>query len=384
MKIVHYYVGMRLESGGTVRAVLDLCGALAASAHDVTLMTLDAADVPGQWRDGGAGFPQVQTLCRRIGRLPCLSGKAATQAGEWIGQVDVLHLHGPWDPVGLQLSRIARRAGVPYVVSLHGMLDDWCMARKALKKRLYLRAVGQRLLEQAACVHCTAQAERDQSRKWYPRGRSHIVPLIFDLTPFERLPGPQLARETYPQAFSGEPVVLFVGLMNPLKRIELLIESAALLREDGHELKTLIAGSGDQRYEGRLRRLVQQLRLEDRVEFLGFVSGLEKLSLYQAADVFVLPSRHENWGFVIVEALLCQTPVITTRGVAVWRELEDGGGAVVVEDTPRALAAAIVTLVSDKARCQDMGEAGGDWVRRSLAVDELVGQYVSLYERAAR
>jgi glycosyltransferase involved in cell wall biosynthesis len=210
------------------------------------------------------------------------------------------------------------------------------------------------------------------------------VPLIFDLTPFERLPGPQLARETYPQAFSGEPVVLFVGLMKPLKRVELLIESAAILREDGHEMKVLIAGAGDQRYEGRLRRLAQQLRLEDRVEFLGFVGGSEKLSLYQAADVFVLPSRHENWGFVIVEALLCQTPVITTRGVAIWQELEEGGGAVVVQDTPRALAAAIVTLVSDQTRRQDMGQAGRDWVRRSLDVDELVGQYISLYGRAAR
>lgn len=384
MNIVQYYVGMSFEGGGTVRAVLDLCGALAASGHDVTLMTLDAADVPGQWRDGGGVFPQVQTLRRRIGRLPWLSGKAATQAGEWISQADVLHLHGPWDPVGLHLSRIARRAGVAYVVSLHGMLDDRCMARKSLKKRLYLRAVGKALLEQAAFVHCTAQVERDQSHKWYPRGRSDVVPLIFDLTPFERLPGPQLARETYPQAFSGEPVILWVGLMNPLKRVELLIESMAILREDGHALKTLIAGSGDQRYEGRLRRLVQQLRLEDRVEFLGFVSGLEKLSLYQAADVFVLPSRHENWGFVMVEALLCQTPVITTKGVAIWRELEDGGGAIVVKDTPRTLARAILTLVSDKAKRQDMGQAGCDWVRRSLGVDELVGKYVSLYEQAAR
>jgi glycosyltransferase involved in cell wall biosynthesis len=384
MKIVQYISRIRLEDGGVVRAVLDLCGALAASGHDVTLMTFDSPDVPGQWRDGSAGFPQVRNLRCGIGRLPCLSGKATARAGEWIGQADVLHLHGPWDPAGLQLSRIARRAGVPYVVSLHGMLDDWCVARKALKKRLYLRAVGQRFLEQAACVHCTAQAEQDQSRKWYPRGRSHIVPLIFDLTPFERLPGPQLARETYPQAFSGEPVVLFVGLMKPLKRVELLIESAAILREDGHEMKVLIAGAGDQRYEGRLRRLAQQLRLEDRVEFLGFVGGSEKLSLYQAADVFVLPSRHENWGFVIVEALLCQTPVITTRGVAIWQELEEGGGAVVVQDTPRALAAAIVTLVSDQTRRQDMGQAGRDWVRRSLDVDELVGQYISLYGRAAR
>ena len=384
MKIVQYMSRIKLEDGGVVRAVLDLCGALAARGHDVTLLAGDSSDVPSTWRSGGDGLPHVHTLQRRSGLLPRLTPQATLDAGRIIQESDVLHLHVPWDPICVQLGRIARRSGVGYVVSLHGMLDEWCMARKALKKRLYMRAVGRGLLEQAAYVHCTAQAERDESRKWYPRGCSHVVPLIFDLAPFERLPGPQLARETYPQAFSGEPVVLFVGLLKPLKRLELLIQSAAILREDGHEVKTLIAGSGDQWYEGRLRRLVQQLRLEDRVEFLGFVSGSEKLSLYQAADVFVLPSRHENWGFVIVEALLCQTPVITTRGVAIWQELEDGGGTVVIEDTPRALAAAIVTLASDKARRQDMGQAGRDWVRRFLDVDELVGQYVSLYGRAAR
>ena len=54
--------------------------------------------------------------------------------------------------------------------------------------------------------------------------------------------------------------------------------------------------------------------LRDRVIFLGLIKGQQKISLYQAADVFVLPTRHENFGLVLAEAMACGTPVVTTRG----------------------------------------------------------------------
>ena len=381
MKIVHYYVGMRFESGGTVRAVLDLCGALAASGHDVTLMTLDAADVPGQWRDGGAGFPQVQTLCRRIGRLPCLSGKATTRAGEWIGQADVLHLHGPWDPVGLQLSRIARRAGVAYVVSLHGMLDDWSMKQKSLKKRLYLAIKGRRFLEQAAAVHCTAQAEREQSKKWYPNGRPVVLPLIFDLEAYVDLPGPELARQAFASVIPSpdQPILLFLSRLHPKKQVDLLIEAAGELRRRGVTFKLLIAGTGDEPYEAQLRELVKKRALTEQVAFVGFVTGKEKVSLYEVAHLFVLPTHQENWGFVLLESLACGTPVITTKGVDIWPELESSGGAVIADASLDAIADAIVELLSDDQRRQSMGAKGRDWVLQNLTVERVLDRYEQLY-----
>ena len=55
------------------------------------------------------------------------------------------------------------------MLSVHGMLDDWSMAQRRLKKRLFLALAGNRLLRGAAAVHCTAQAELEQARRWFRR-----------------------------------------------------------------------------------------------------------------------------------------------------------------------------------------------------------------------
>ena len=381
MKIVQYMSRIRLEDGGVVRAVLDLCGALAARGHDVTLLSLDATDVPQPWLSGDPGRPRVELIERQIGVLPHVSCATAERVRRSIQHADLVHLHVPWDPLCLQLGRLARRAGKPYVVSLHGMLDDWCMAQKGFKKRLYLAVVGRRFLERAAAVHCTADAERDQSYKWYPRGRPIVVPLIFDLSAYEDLPGPELARRTFASAFgdSGDAVVLFLSRLHPIKGLELLIQAAEQLRDDGLAFKLLIAGAGDQQYDESMRRLVQRLGLSERVAFLGFVSGRTKVSLYQAADVFVLPTSHENWGFVSVESLACGTPIIITRGVDIWPELESSGGAVIVDSTPQAIAAAIATLLGHQSRRQSMQQKGRAWVLQNLSLERVLGQYEQAY-----
>jgi glycosyltransferase involved in cell wall biosynthesis len=375
--------GMMLQEGGVVRALLDLCAALAARGHQVTLLTLDAPDVPRDWMTGAPDRPRVELIGRRPGPLPMLRGDSLRRVDAILAESDVLHLHVPWDPLCLRIARLARRRGVPYVVSLHGMLDDWCMAHGLLKKRVYLAAGGRAFLERAHAVHCTARAEMDQSQRWYPAGRSAVVPLIFDLAPFRDLPGPDLARRSFPGALDGDPVFLFVGRLHPIKHIELLIESAARLRDEGAAGRVLVAGSGAPGYERDLRRLVEDRRLGDRVRFLGFVTGPVKASLYQAADVFVLPSHHESWGFVALEALACATPVITTRACNIWPELEASGGAVIVERSPAALATALRRLAADPAARSAMTRGGRDWVMQSFDADRVTVRYEELYRAAA-
>ena len=74
----------------------------------------------------------------------------------------------------------------------------------------------------------------------------------------------------------------------------------------------MIAGSGEPAYERYLCTLVAELNLRERVFFLGLITGAQKVSLYQAADVFVLPTLQENFGLVLTEALACGTPLVTT------------------------------------------------------------------------
>jgi len=188
IRCLHYLSAVRLAEGGVVRAVLDLCGALAAAGHEVILLTGDNSDVPAAWQVSQRGVPSVvhlpqRGLARRFARSDIPSLRRLVAAN------DVLHLHTPWDPANAQMAHIARREDKPYLLSPHGMLDDWSMAQKQWKKRAFLFLGGSRLIKQAAVVHCTAAGELRQARRYFPHNRGHVLPLIFDTNQYHHLPG---------------------------------------------------------------------------------------------------------------------------------------------------------------------------------------------------
>lgn len=383
VRILHFHKGIRLEHGGVVRAVLDFCEGLARHGQEVVLATGDDADVPEAWKRGDAGLPSVLAVPApsRLGRLNA-PAKAALEAA--IRDADVVHLHGVWGPYNTQIAAIARRLETPSVHSVHGMLDDWCMAQRTLKKRIYLALGGRAVLERAAAVHCTAEAELAQAKKWFPRGRGVVVPLIMDLSDYAELPGPGPARARFPELADGRPTLLFLSRLHYKKGVEHLIDATGLLAERGSDVRTIVAGTGDDAYEALLRRRIAERGLEERVTLAGFVSGVEKVSLYEACDVFVLPTSQENFGFVLFEALAARTPVVTTKGTDTWPEMEASGGSLVVAQDAAAIADAAQALLEDAERRRTMGEAGREWVLEHLGAGAVVESYVQLYEAAVR
>jgi glycosyltransferase involved in cell wall biosynthesis len=381
MRIIHYMLGMRLEAGGVVRALIDLCNGLAGRGHDVTMMTADPTDVPSTW-DGSTGHPRCEVVQRNP--LKLLSSRSKSRVRELVRGADVIHLHVPWDPICWQMGRLACALGKPYFVTTHGMLDDWSMAQRGTKKRLYMSLLGRSLLEKATAVHNTAQAEQDQAVKWYPRGRSLVIPYLFDMADYSALPGPELAKEKFPDAFDGVPTVMFLSRLHAKKNPETVILAAKVLRDQGTSCRMLIAGSGEPGYDQSLRDLVDRNQLNDHVRFLGFVTGQLKTSLYQAADIFALPTEQENFGFVLVEAIACGTPVITTKGVDIWPELERSGGVVITKQGPEALAQAIHSLLENESQRLKMGARGRAWVHRYLDPQRVMRRYENVYEGAMR
>jgi len=122
--------------------------------------------------------------------------------------------------------------------------------------------------------------------------------------------------------------------------------------------------------------------LGDTVRLLGMVKGEDKVSLYEAADLFALPTSQENFGFVLPEALACRTPAITTRGVDIWPELESSGSTLIVEQAATAFADAIAGLLADDDLRQTMGASGRSWVLETLDPEVAVVRYSSLYHQA--
>lgn len=392
MKLLHYLTRFNLADGGVVRAVLDMCALLASRGHEVELLTCDDTDIPAEWKaaspdNPGTGTPRVRVVAPPALPAALYKKSQLEDIRPSIQRADVVHLHACWTSSNNQLARIARAVGRPYVLSVHGMLDDWCMAQKAPKKKVYLALGGRRTLEEAALVHCTAEAELEQSRKWYPRGTGVVVPLIFDLEPYRVLPGTELADGAFGPGGTGDidpniPVVLFLSRIHFKKGVDVLVRAAGELKRRGVRCRTLIAGTGEAEYEREIRGLIEQLGLRDEVRLLGLVTGAKKVSLYERADVFALPTSQENFGFVFPESLACGTPVVTTRGVDIWSELESSGGAVIADRTPGAFADAIAGLLADAERRRVMGERGRTWVLEHLDPQSIAARFEEMYDRA--
>ena len=114
--------------------------------------------------------------------------------------------------------------------------------------------------------------------------------------------------------------------------------------------------------------------------FLGMVVGKAKVSLFESADVFILPTSQENFGFVLPEAMACRTPVITTKGVDIWPELDACGGAVIVKQDATEIADAATKVLADPEKAQQMGDAGREWVFATLDAAKVVSKFIELYQ----
>jgi len=381
LRIVHYCPAIRLELGGVARSALDWCGLLARRGHQVTLATYHSPDAPADW-DGAGGRPKVVWLPPSPTPNWLISRKALEIWRGLLANADVVHLHTPWMGSNIQMARAARSVGLPYIVSLHGMLCDWPMSQKRLKKTMFLRLGGNKYLCDATRLHFTATAERDQAAKWVPGAKSAVLPCLIDLRPFENLPGVEPAHQKFAREFSGdEPKLLFLSRLHEKKGIDILISAAGVLHKQGRKFKLLIAGTGRAEYEDRLRKQAADLGLNDVVSFLGHVGGVEKISLYQSADLFVLPTHHENFGLVLVEAMAAGTPVVTTRGTDIWQELQSAGASISPND-PNSLATAIGQMLDRRAELHELGKRGRDWVMQALNPETVAAGYEAMYRAA--
>ena len=381
MRIVHYMQNIDFTRGGPPRAVVDQVATMFARGHAAALMTTDVTDVPAAWLDPANAdhTPTVEQLPAVRGSFGRFGRDALDRLAGTISDYDVVHVHGVWEPANLQVASICRDAGVPYVISLRGMLDDWSMDQSALRKRIYLSIGGRRYLESAAAVHCTADAELEQSRKWFPRGRGVVVPNLIDLEPYAEIPDPGPAVERWPVLGEGGFNVLFLSRIQVKKGIEHLIEAAGLLRERGTDINVFVAGSGDDEYVEAMQGRVRSAKLDDRFFWTGHVGGDLKNSLYSACDVFALPTSQENFGFVFFESLASATPVITTDLVDTRFEIERSGGGVIVPQTGDAFADAIESFRTGDRDSVAMGATGRTWTLANLDTSTVAGDFEAVY-----
>jgi len=287
------------------------------------------------------------------------------------------HLVVANDPMMLGLVGyfLKQRFHLPLVVKVHTQYFGhfrWVLERPYYPLYYFLMPF---VLAQADKVWTISQSVRKSLLPWMTApDKSEVVytPIntnFFDFPP--RPPGPPFGRQ-----------LLSVGFLNRQKGFDILFKAMQLLVDAGKDPSLILAGSGPE--EPALAQLAEKLGIRERVTFRGYVPFDLLAPLYRECDVFVLPSRYEGLGRVLIEAALAGAPIVTTSIETSLEAVLPGESALLVPpEDPAALAAAIGTLLDRPEMARAMGERGRQFARQQFDYEKIMDDVAGLWHRAA-
>jgi glycosyltransferase involved in cell wall biosynthesis len=283
-----------------------------------------------------------------------------------VANYDVIHTHALFSFSTTVAASAARRSGVPYVVRPLGTLARYGMQQHSLLKRASWWMVERGILANAAAIHFTSEAEREEAERlgdWH----SMVVPL-----------GVPPSNVT-PARTADLPTFLFLSRIHPKKRVDLLLRAFAIVTA-GRASRLIIAGNGGAEYVAQLQRLADELGIAPHMTWAGHLAGVEKDRAFAEATAFVLPSLNENFGIAPVEALAAGLPVVLTRGVAIYREVEMYGAGVVVEDDAGSLAQGMLD-VTDVSKAAAMSTSAVRVARERFSIEAMQRGLIDMYQQ---
>lgn len=269
---------------------------------------------------------------------------------------DLVHSHY-WlsGRVGMTLSRTWN---VPHVATFHTLARTKLRARAGEREPARRITVESLVMRDADAIVVSTEEEKQDAIRLYDAHphKIKVIPAGVNLDTFKPV-DKEIARKRV--GIREKQVILYVGRIEPLKGIDLLLEAAALL--DGvDDIRMLIVGGnpGSDVELDRLKALTLELGIENRVTFTGAIKQNDLPNYYSAADVFVLPSHSESFGLAALEAMACGTPVVVSRVGGLKTFINSGEtGYLVPWRCPEHFAQRFEMLLANPGLRQAMGKA---------------------------
>lgn len=266
-----------------------------------------------------------------------------------------------------------RALQVPLVVTMQGELS--MDATRVYERSAQLRRTWRRALDEAHMITGCSQYVLDEAEERYGASfgdRARVVYNGIRLAEFDHEAEPSSRR----------PYVLGIGRMVEQKGFDLLIEAFSSVAAGLDDIELVLAGSGSA--EPALRQQAARSPYAERIVFLGSVAHERAVKLFKSARAFVLCSRHEPQGIVVLEAMAARTPVLAAAVGGVPELVSDGENGILFDGgSAPALATALLRIVGDdqlRLRLVDAGRRTAEQHDWTAVTD----QYLAVYGEAAR
>jgi len=357
LRIVHVTNTLFLPHafGGVQNAVLGLADALVRRGHDITILTSDLAA-----RTGGRATSSQLSNGVSVVRVPHVSTRLATRTAivhtpmfrsvleEHAEACDLIHVHDIWAPQNVAVRSVAHKYGVPYVVQARGSLP--IAGRLRALKLLYREVWGRKVLRSARRVLALTDLEYEQYRSLgVASDRIARVHNGIDATPYRVLP--QRGAFRYLLGIPDDSkLVLYLGRLNAIKGIDILVKAFAHVSAEVPSLHLAIVGPDDG-FGRFVQSIVAKLGIHGHVHFVDQLDGTDKIQAYVDADVFVLPSRYDTYPHTVLEAMACGTPVVVTDKCGIAPLVMNHWAGVVTPADNDGLATGIMRVLTGSKRC---------------------------------
>jgi glycosyltransferase involved in cell wall biosynthesis len=372
MRVIHVVSGLEKDAGGPSYSVPRLVEGLKDQQVDVRIFSdrdeAEQAEINGDIVDF---FDRDFSAVPILNKLHFSRGLSRALMGNE-QPISLIHSHGLWRMPNIYAAKAARlRNATPLVVSPRGMLGPAALTFSKRQKKLFWLLAQRSALQSSACFHATSEQECEEIRSLGFVAPIAVIPNGVDL------PSPALVDhiERDPRA---PRTLLFLSRLHGKKNVEGLLTAWGSLQAEYPDWKLDIVGSGDPKYEAKLRDKVRATGLS-RVSFHGPRYGAEKWSRFRGADLFVLPTLNENFGIAVAESLACGTPAIVSKG-APWSELDARGCGWWIDHGDEALVAALRhAMKMPKHHLNEMGIRGTQWVQQDFSWDAVAMQMAEVY-----
>jgi len=336
MRILHVTASLDPKTGGPAENIRQLACALKARGASVVVACCDKPSDP--WvATPEESFAEVHAFGPGKGGLYRYAPNLLPWLREQVGHFDAVTVDGVWQYNCLAASLAFAGTKTPYFVFPHGSLSPWfkrAYPLKHLKKWLYWPWASYGALKKAAAVLFTCEEERREAREsfWLYRVNEAIVPCGITTPPQDAQTLAATFLDAYPE-LKDKRIVLFVGRIHGIKGCDLLAQAFSSVAGQDPNLRLVMVGPDQEALKEKINLLLSNQGYADRVVWTGLLRDRMKWGAYYAADVFCLPSHHENFGIVVAEALACGKPVLISDKVNIWREIKADGAGFVASDT---------------------------------------------------
>lgn len=303
-----------------------------------------------------------------------LSSSGAFLFARLIGKVRELHGHDPIDlihahaalPCGHAASLLSGQLKIPFVVTVHG-LDAYYTNQVKGRAGEWCRRVTRHVYRSASNIICISEHVREQVLNGTEGSCSTSIV-------YNGVDHDFFAPANEPRDLK----ILSVGNLIPVKGHDLLIRALAIIQKEIPDLTCEIIGEGPERT--RLQKLAAELKVEDKIKFLGRQSRTDVAQAFRESILFALPSRYEALGCVYLEAMAAAKPVIACRNQGIAEIIEHGkNGWLVSADDANELAEGIRVLIHDTDLRNRMRLAARRTILKSLTLQHQGKRLTDIY-----